>query len=72
MEALTIGQLAKQAGVGVETIRFYEREGLLAEPERRPLGYRQYAAEVVRRVHSSTMRRSGGGSTLVSVPEYSV
>jgi DNA-binding transcriptional MerR regulator len=28
IEALTIGQLAKQAGVGVETIRFYEREGL--------------------------------------------
>ena len=50
MEALTIGQLAKQAGVGVETIRFYEREGLLAEPERRPSGYRQYTAEVVRRV----------------------
>ena len=50
MEALTIGQVAKQAGVGVETIRFYEREGLLAEPERRPSGYRQYPAEVVRRV----------------------
>jgi Hg(II)-responsive transcriptional regulator len=50
MEVLTIGQLAKQAGVGVETIRFYEREGLLAEPERRPSGYRQYAPEVVRRV----------------------
>jgi len=50
MEALTIGQLAKQAGVGVETIRFYEREGLLAEPERRRSGYRQYPREVVRRV----------------------
>lgn len=50
MEALTIGQLARHAGVGVETIRFYEREGLLAEPERRPSGYRQYPAEVVRRV----------------------
>lgn len=50
MEALTIGQLAKRAGVGVETIRFYEREGLLVEPERRPSGYRQYTPEVVRRV----------------------
>jgi MerR family mercuric resistance operon transcriptional regulator len=29
MAALTIGQVAKKAGVGVETIRFYEREGLL-------------------------------------------
>src|SRR3972149_5848916 len=50
MEALTMGHPAKQAGVGAETIRFYEREGLLAEPERRPSGYRQYTAEVVRRV----------------------
>ncbi len=33
--SLSIGQLAKQAGVGVETVRFYEREGLLTEPERR-------------------------------------
>jgi MerR family mercuric resistance operon transcriptional regulator len=50
MEVLTIGQLAREAGVGVETIRFYEREGLLAEPERRPSGYRQYPAAAVRRV----------------------
>jgi len=35
MEILTIGQLAKEAGVGVETIRFYEREGLIAQPDRR-------------------------------------
>lgn len=47
---LTIGQLAKRAGVGVETIRFYEREGLLAEPERLPSGYRQYPPEAVGRV----------------------
>jgi MerR family mercuric resistance operon transcriptional regulator len=50
MEALTIGRLAKQAGVGVETIRFYEREGLIAQPDRRPSGYRQYPPEAVRRV----------------------
>lgn len=51
MEVLTIGQLARQAGVGVETIRFYEREGLIAEPERRPSSrYRQYPPHVVRRV----------------------
>lgn len=51
MEVLTIGQLAKQAGVGVETIRFYEREGLLAEPKRRPSSrYRQYSPQAVRRV----------------------
>lgn len=51
MEILTIGQLAKQAGVGVETLRFYEREGLIAEPERRPSSrYRQYPPQAVRRV----------------------
>jgi len=51
MEALTIGQLANRAGVGVETIRFYEREGLIPEPERRPSSrYRQYLPQAVRRV----------------------
>lgn len=47
---LTIGQLAKEAGVGVETIRFYEREGLLAKPRRSPSGYRQYPPEAAGRV----------------------
>lgn len=47
---LTIGQLAKEAGVGVETIRFYEREGLLAKPRRSPSGYRQYPPGAVARV----------------------
>src|SRR5262245_46626466 len=47
---LTSGQLAKRSGVGVETLRFYEREGLLAEPARTASGYRQYAAEAVERV----------------------
>lgn len=42
MRPLTIGQLARHAGVGVETVRFYERKGLLAAPARRASGYRQY------------------------------
>ena len=50
MQGLTIGRLAKQAGVGVETIRFYESAGLIARPDRRPSGYRQYSHDVVRRV----------------------
>lgn len=50
MAAMTIGKVAKQAGVGVETIRFYERERLIAQPRRRPSGYRQYDPEVVQRV----------------------
>ncbi len=47
MKALTIGKVAKQAGLGVETIRFYERTGLLKEPPRNDSGYRQYPPEAV-------------------------
>jgi DNA-binding transcriptional MerR regulator len=47
MKALAIGQVARHAGVGIETVRFYERQGLLAEPERRASGYRQYDGEAV-------------------------
>jgi MerR family mercuric resistance operon transcriptional regulator len=50
MGSLTIGQLAKAAGVGVETVRFYERGGLLPLPARRQSGYRQYSQDAVRRV----------------------
>ena len=50
MERLTIGRLAKAADIGVETIRFYEREGLLPEPERTASGYRQYAPDTVDRL----------------------
>ncbi len=41
--ALTIGALADAAGVGVETVRFYERRGLLPPPPRTAAGYRQYS-----------------------------
>jgi Hg(II)-responsive transcriptional regulator len=51
METLSIGQVARRAGVGVETVRFYEREGLLEEPARRTSGYRQYSEQVVTRLH---------------------
>jgi DNA-binding transcriptional MerR regulator len=44
VESFTISQLAHEAGVHVETIRYYERRGLLREPPRTPAGYRQYAA----------------------------
>ena len=50
MPAMTIGQVARQAGVGVETVRFYEREGLLEEPPRRESGYRQYTQDVIGRI----------------------
>ena len=50
MKGLTIGKLARESGVGVETIRFYERKGLIEQPERPPSGYRHYAPETVTRV----------------------
>lgn len=47
---ITIGTLAERASVGVETIRFYERQGLLPEPARTLSGYRSYPEEAVERV----------------------
>ena len=49
MKTMTIGRLAKQAGLNIDTIRFYERRGLMPPPARRSSGYREYdAAEVGR------------------------
>jgi len=45
-----IGELAKQAGVNVQTVRFYERHGLLSEPPRRESGYRIYSSEDLHRL----------------------
>lgn len=42
MAGLTIGKFAAGAGVGVETVRFYQRRGLLARPERSGSGFREY------------------------------
>lgn len=50
MESLQIGKVARLADVGVETIRYYEREGLIAEPPRKESGYRQYPEETVNRI----------------------
>jgi MerR family copper efflux transcriptional regulator len=41
---MTIGRLAKQAGVNIDTIRYYERNGLIPAPVRRASGYREYGA----------------------------
>jgi DNA-binding transcriptional MerR regulator len=45
-----IGQIAKQSGVSVDTVRFYERVGVLPEPARRPSGYREYEQDTVQRI----------------------
>ena len=47
---MRIGELAKHAGVNIQTLRFYEREGLLAKPARTQSGYRAYDTRVVDRV----------------------
>jgi Hg(II)-responsive transcriptional regulator len=47
---LTIGQVARRSGVGIETVRFYEREGLLAKPPRTASGYRQFDEDVIARL----------------------
>jgi MerR family transcriptional regulator, mercuric resistance operon regulatory protein len=47
---MTIGKLAGKAGVGVETIRFYERKGLLKRPLKRENGFRHYSDQEVSRV----------------------
>ncbi|MDZ7784157.1 MAG: MerR family transcriptional regulator [Halioglobus sp.] len=46
----TIGALARQAGVGVETVRYYQRRGLLHEPERPHGGIRRYGESDLRRL----------------------
>ena len=46
----TVSKIARAAGVGIETIRFYEQEGLLDEPSRRPSGYRIYSDAAVTRI----------------------
>ncbi len=50
LESLTIGAFAKAAGVNVETIRFYQRRGLLAEPDKPYGGIRRYGEADVARV----------------------
>lgn len=47
---MRIGEVAAEAGVNVQTVRYYERRGLLDEPGRTPSGYREYAADAARRV----------------------
>jgi MerR family copper efflux transcriptional regulator len=50
METLTIGQLAERGGVNLETVRYYEREGLIPPPPRKSSGHRAYSTVAVRRL----------------------
>lgn len=68
MADLRTGQLAGEAGVNVETLRFYERKGLLPEPPRRGAGYRAYPPETVERIRF-IKRAQALGFTLAEIRE---
>lgn len=68
MSALKIGEVARRAEVGVETIRYYERQGLLDPPQRRASGYRQYDESVVSRLQF-IRRAKTLGFTLAEIRE---
>lgn len=68
MNGLTIGRLAKQAGLGIETVRFYERQGLIAPPPRTDSNYRIYPEEEVNRL-KFIKRAKDLGFTLKEIKE---
>ena len=50
MQGLTIGKVSRAAGIGVETVRFYEKEGLIDPPQRSDANYRLYPEETIDRL----------------------
>lgn len=68
VKVLRIGEVARQADVGVETIRYYERQGLLEAPQRRASGYRQYDQSVISRLQF-IRRAKTLGFTLAEIRE---
>ncbi len=66
--AYTIGKLAARAGVKIDTIRFYERQGLMPEPRRRESGYRLYTDEDLKRLRF-ILRAKALGFTLREIRE---
>lgn len=65
---LTIGRVAKLAGVNVETVRYYQRRGLLAEPDKPHMGYRRYPADIVKYIRF-IKRAQALGFTLEEITE---
>ena len=58
MDSMSIGKVANRVAVGVETLRFYEREGLLEKPPRLNSGSRVYPAATVNRVLHQARQRT--------------
>ncbi len=67
-ERLRIGEVAAQAGVNIQTLRYYERRGLLKKPDRRPSGYREYPPDAIRWVRF-IKRAQELGFTLAEIEE---
>lgn len=65
---LSVGELAREAGVNVQTVRYYERRGLLEEPPRRASGYREYPESDVARL-GFIRRAQGLGFTLAEIAD---
>src|SRR3546814_16942831 len=65
---MNIGQLARQAGVPIDPVRYYERPRLIPEPARRASGYRQYAQDDVTRLNF-IRRAKTLGFTLAEIGE---
>jgi DNA-binding transcriptional MerR regulator len=65
---MRIGEIAREAGVNIQTLRYYERRGLLEAPRRTPSGYRSYAAETIRVVRF-VKRAQGLGFSLAEIGE---
>ena len=68
MAGLTIGRLAEAAGVGVPTVRYYERRALLEKPHRTAAGYRKYPPDTVRLIRF-IKRAQDLGFTLAEIEE---
>src|SRR5438128_11515508 len=66
--SMKIGEVAERGGVNLQTIRYYEREGLLPQPPRLPSGYRVYAEPTARRVRF-IKRAQELGFTLAEIRE---
>lgn len=68
MSTMSIGEFARRAKVNIQTVRYYERRGLLPEPERKPSGYREYSPDCLQRLRF--IRRSQElGFTLSEIQE---
>ena len=50
MKTNTIGRVADRAGISVETVRYYERQGLIQQPDTPPSGFREYPEDTVQRI----------------------